>query len=136
MEGNVKKPAPRKLLYSAAILIALIVAFVAIYIFFMPKGDQFNKTIQVEVVYLDKTSDDFKIETSEEYLRGALEQINLIEGTDGDPGFFITTVNKVKAEDSKKEWWCITKGGEMVNTGADTTPIADGDHFELTLSTY
>ena len=26
------------------------------------------------------------------------------------------------------------KGGEMVNTGADQTPIADGDTFELTMT--
>ena len=28
----------------------------------------------------------------------------------------------------------VTKSGEMVNTGADQTPIADGDAFELTLT--
>ena len=31
-----------------------------------------------------------------------------------------------------QEWWKLTKDGEMVNTSADATPIADGDHFELT----
>ena len=36
------------------------------------------------------------------------------------------------AEESAQEWWKLTKGGEMVNTGVDATPIADGDAFELT----
>ena len=40
------------------------------------------------------------------------------------------------AQDSLRQWWCITKGGEKVDTGVDATPIADGDHFELTMSTY
>ena len=40
------------------------------------------------------------------------------------------------AQDSLNQWWCVTKGGERVNTGADLTPIADGDRFELTLSVY
>ena len=46
---------------------------------------------------------------------------------------FITTVDGETADDSKEQWWCITKGGEMVNTGADQTPIQDQDQFELTL---
>ena len=38
------------------------------------------------------------------------------------------------ADESKQEWWKLTKEGEMVNTGADVTPIADGEHYELTLT--
>ncbi len=30
----------------------------------------------------------------------------------------------------------VTQDGEMVNTVVDTTPVQDGDHFGLTLSTY
>ena len=41
----------------------------------------------------------------------------------------------VAIDDSLQQWWCVTKGGESVNTGVDTTPIEDGDHFELTLTT-
>lgn len=39
------------------------------------------------------------------------------------------------ADESAQEWWCLTKGGQSVNTGVDSTPIADGDAFELTLTT-
>ena len=46
---------------------------------------------------------------------------------------FITTVDGETADESKEQWWCITKSGEMVNTGADQTPIQDQDIFELTL---
>ena len=38
------------------------------------------------------------------------------------------------ADDSQQQWWCFTKGGEMLETGVDTTPIADGDAFEITLT--
>ena len=38
------------------------------------------------------------------------------------------------ADKSKEEWWCITKGGQAVMTGISTTPFADGDTFELTLT--
>ncbi len=42
-------------------------------------------------------------------------------------------MNTQKTRESKQQWWCITKGGEQVNTSADQTPIADGEQFELTL---
>lgn len=59
----------------------------------------------------------------------------MINGKDSDYGFFITEVNTRTADDTKQEWWCITKDGADVNTGVDQTPIADGDHYELTLKT-
>ena len=60
----------------------------------------------------------------------------LAEGEQGPYGLFITTVDGETAQGSLRQWWCITKGGEKVDTGVDATPIADGDHFELTMSTY
>nr|WP_325259308.1 hypothetical protein [uncultured Oscillibacter sp.] len=51
---------------------------------------------------------------------------------------FITVFLSAKikrADKSRQQWWCITKGGERVNTGADAAPIADEDHFEITLET-
>jgi len=38
-----------------------------------------------------------------------------------------------KADESKQEWWCITKGGESVSTGVDLINISDKDKYELTL---
>ena len=40
----------------------------------------------------------------------------------------------VTADDANQEWWCFTKGGEMLETGVDSTPIADSDTFEITLT--
>ncbi len=48
---------------------------------------------------------------------------------------FITTVDGETADDSQQQWWCITKGGEMLMTGAGETPVADGETYELTLTT-
>ena len=49
---------------------------------------------------------------------------NLVEGEEGQYGLFMTSVDGEKADDSKQQWWCLTKGGEQVNTSADQTPIA------------
>lgn len=74
------------------------------------------------------------ISTDAEFLRGALEQENLIAGDESQYGLFVKTVNGITADDANQEWWCFTKGGETLFTGVDTTPIADGDKFEITLT--
>lgn len=92
-------------------------------------------TLTIEVILADGTKKAHEISTNANNLGDALTENELVEGTKGEFGLFITTVDGVKADDAKQQWWCITKGGEMVQTGADTTPIADGDKFELTLKT-
>ena len=91
--------------------------------------------ITVSVVDGEGQSQDFTIETSQEFLRGALEEQDLIQGEETEYGLFVKTVNNITADDAQEQWWCFTKGGEMLETGVDTTPIADGDQFEATLTT-
>ena len=83
-----------------------------------------------------KESKDFQISTDAEFLGDALKEADLIEGEDGPYGLYIITVDGITADESLQQWWCVTKDGEMLNTGVSSTPIADGDHFELTMSTY
>lgn len=124
----------KKLWIGVAVVAVLALALGSIYAFFGPKGTAGSKTIVVSVVDTAGKSEDFTLHTDEEYLRGALEEAKLIEGTESNYGLFVTTVNGTKADDTKQEWWCFTKGGEMLETGVDTTPIADGDQFEATLT--
>jgi hypothetical protein len=94
------------------------------------------KTITVEIIVEGAETVTKTIQTEAEFLRGALdEEEGLVIGEEGPYGLFIKTVNGVTADDSKQQWWCITKGGEAVMSGVDTTPVADGDQFELTLTT-
>lgn len=94
-----------------------------------------RKTIDVVVTGKDGSSTTLSCETGEEFLGSVLLDSGIVEGEMGEYGLFITTVNGYTADSDAQEWWCITKGGEEVMTGADTTPIADGDQFELTLKT-
>ena len=94
-----------------------------------------DKTITVEVVYGDQTSKEFEVDTDAAFLRAALEPSGLIAGSESEFGLFVLTVDGVTADDSKQEWWCFTKGGDAVMSSVDLTPIADGDVFEITLTT-
>lgn len=125
-----------KWILAGALLILLIIVFIAAYLVFGPKsrGNSDLIHIQAEVILTDGTSSTFQIDTNEEFLRGALEQEGLIQGNESAYGLFVTTVNGVTADDSKEQWWCFTKNGEILNTGVDSTPIADGEHYEITLT--
>ena len=125
-----------KIAISIGILVVLIAAMALVFWKFMPQGQTGDKTIEIQVVVSEEDVREFTVKTDEAYLGAALENEGLIEGEEGQYGLFITAVDGVKADDSKNQWWCITKNGEQVNTGVDTTPITDGEHYELTLSTY
>jgi len=92
-----------------------------------------TKTVDILVIHADKTENTFTYQTDAEYLADVLLENKLVEGEMGSYGLFITTVDGETADNSKQQWWCITKGSEQVNSGADALPITDGDQFELTL---
>ncbi len=133
MENNTQKHSTKKTLLLIAALVIAAAAMFCIYKVFIPKGQTGAKEITVTVVHADQSSKDFVYQTDEAYLGAVIEAEGLVEGTDGDYGLFITSVDGETADDSKEQWWCITKGGESVNTSADQTPIENGDQFELTM---
>jgi len=133
MEQNNKR---RYLWIGVATLLALLMVFTAIYVLTRPDTSAGTKSITVTVIVPDQKDQSFAIRTDEEYLRGALEQEKLISGSESEYGLYVDTVNGIKADSSKNEWWCFTKGGQTLNTGVDTTPIENNDVFEITLSTY
>ena len=58
----------------------------------------------------------------------------LVDGEESAYGLFIMTVDGETIDEADQEWWCITRGGKQLNTGADQTPIADGEDYELTFT--
>lgn len=92
-----------------------------------------TKTITVQIIVDGTDTVSKSITTDAEYLRGALEEEDLIAGEESQYGLFVKTVNGITVDDAKQQWWCFTKGGADLFTGVDDTPIADGDKFEITL---
>ena len=90
------------------------------------------KTIKVEVK-AEEYSVTFTILTDAETLGDALLEHSLVEGEAGAYGLYIKKVNGMLADyDVDQTYWLLTKNGEYLMTGADTTVIADGEHYELT----
>ena len=117
----------------AALLLILCIAAGVLFHANKPETAAGAKELDIVVIHADQSENSFTYQTDAEFLGEVLLEKGLAEGEVGSYGLFITTVDGETADDSKQQWWCITKGGEQVNSGADTLPIADGDQFELTL---
>ena len=125
----------RNVIIAAVVLLALIVGVWLIYNANKPAAQEGGKQLVVTVVHGDGTSKDFSLATDAETLRTALEEKDLIAGTESEYGLYVLTVDGETADEAQQQWWCFTKGGEMLMTGVDSTMIADGEHYEITLTT-
>ena len=124
----------KKTLLAALALVVVDAGLLLVWRMTAPMGEAGRKTVTVQVVHSDGASRDFTLETEEACLGPALIAGGVVEDNQGPYGLYILTADGETAEESAQEWWKLTKGGEMVNTGVDATPIADGDAFELTLT--
>lgn len=130
MKGN------KKTVMAVAALALAAALMLGLWYFTRPQSQAGEKTIVVQVVHGDQSTKDFTCQTDAETLGEVLVEEKLVQGEEGPTGLFVTVVDGEEAQDSLRQWWCVTKDGEMLNTGVSSTPIADGDHFELTMSTY
>jgi len=119
----------KKAIVILAVALIAVAAVAGFRYFSQDKSTGETKNITVEVVHKDGTVKTFDITADAKYLADALRAENLI----GDETY-IKTLDGYTVDESVEEWWKLTKDGEMLNTGADTTPIADGDKFEITLN--
>lgn len=128
-----KKKSTKKTVIAVIALIAVIAVLLCVYQFTKGSTTAGNKSITIDIVHKDESVNTFEVKTDREYLGEVLKDEKLVEGEKGQYGMFITAADGETADDTNQEWWCLTKGGEQLNTSADTTPIADGDKYELTL---
>lgn len=122
----------KKILLAVVALAVVAAALVLVWRLTAPTGETGAKTVTVQVIHSDGTSRDFTVETEEAYLGPVLVSEGVVVDNQGPYGLYFFTADGETADEGAQEWWKLTKDGEMVNTSADATPIADGDHFELT----
>ena len=132
-----------KTILAVVLLLVVVAAAVGAYFLWGPPAqkraaeaaDAGKTHITFVVVHGDGSEKEFAIATDEVTLRGALEQEKLIEGNESEWGLYVLTVDGETADEAQQQWWCLTKDGEMTATGVDDTVIADGEHYEFTLTT-
>lgn len=132
---NTAKKSCGKIIIAVVALLIVIAALLGVYRFTRQDVEAGAKTVTIDVIHRDASLKTFTYHTDREFLGDLLTDEALVNGENGPYGLFITTVDGETADDAVQEWWCITKNQEMLNTSADQTPIADGDKYELTLTT-
>lgn len=121
-----------KIILAVVALVVVIAVFVGVYIGTRPDTNAGDKTITVEVIHKDESSKTFTYQTDAEYLGEVLLEEGLVKGDESEYGLYITEVDGEVADYSVDGgWWGLYQNGEMTVTGADSTPIADGDAFQL-----
>ena len=124
----------KKIWIALAALVVIAAALFFVWRTVSPQGMAGGKQLTVQVVHGDGSTRDFALNTEEEYLGPVLVAEGVVEDNQSSYGLYILTADGETANEANQEWWQITRGGEKLNTGADGTPIADGEHYELTLT--
>lgn len=89
-------------------------------------------TVNVEVK-AEERSVTLTLHTDKDTLGAALLENSLVSGDESEFGLYIKFVIGIEADyDKDGTYWALSKDGEYLMTGADSTPIADGGHYELT----
>lgn len=123
----------KKLIPALALVLAAAVFF-GLWYTSRPDAREGAKALTVEVIHKDGQTKTFDFRTDAEYLAEALVEQEIVVDNQSTYGLYILTADGETVNEADQEWWCVTKGGESLVTGASETPIADGEIYELTFT--
>ena len=131
--GGILAMKKKQIIALAAFILLLFTVFL-VWHFCRPVAAQGAKTITLEVLHGDGSTAAFTIHTEAGNLGDALRSVDgLVSGDNGHYGLMVTTVDGEGTDWNRdRSWWCLTKNGERVDTGVDSTVISDGEHYEFT----
>ena len=122
----------KKTILIAVAVLLLISLMASIFLLTRPETSAGSKTITVTVVHGDGSEKVFTYQTDEEFLGPVILGEGLVEGEEGPYGLMINAVDGETASwDANQSYWALFVGEEYATSGADTTPIYDGDAFKL-----
>ena len=124
----------KKIILGVVALAAVVALLLGVYFVTRPEAVDGAKALTITVVHGDGSEKVFDVHTDSENLEGALLENDIVEDNQTEWGLYILTADGETADESQQQWWCVTKGGEMLTTGATDTMIADGESYELTLT--
>ena len=94
-------------------------------------------TITIAVTNKAGETTEQQVTTTGTTLADALVDSGMVEENYDDYGLFFNTVNGETADYSvDQSYWALSKDGEYLMTGASSTKIADGEHYEVTYTVF
>lgn len=118
--------------------IAIIAAGIGLYFYANP-DETTDSSISVSLtISADGKTETYEVKTDAETLGEMLVDEGYVKNDQESYGLYIKTVygpfkEGRTTDESKQEWWCVRKDGEMLLTGADETFLSDSDNYELEL---
>lgn len=129
-----KQKNTKKILIPALLLAVCLVIFGAVYALNKPSASVGEKAFEVTVIDNNGVATNYSGQTDEEYLRGALEELEgfTFSGTESEYGLMVEIVNGISAVyDKDGAYWSFNVNGTYCNYGVDSQPVNDGDQFEI-----
>ena len=122
----------KKMVIAAVALVLVIALMGGIFLMTRPETSAGSKSFTVTVVHKDGSEKVFEYKTDEEYLGPVLLAEGLAVGEQSTYGLMISAVDGETADwNVDQSYWALFIGEEYATTGADTTPVNDGDVFKL-----
>lgn len=91
-----------------------------------------KKVLTVEVEAEEKVVV-FTIKTNKKTVGDALQELQLIDGEEGEYGLYVKKVNGMTADyNVNQSYWAFFINGEYASTGVDGTAITEGETYRLT----
>lgn len=126
----------KKIWIGALAFIAVVAILGGVYFFTRPETTVGDKNVEVSVVNKEGETENYQVNTDAEYLIDVLEDAKELgltyEGTDGEYGMMIDTVNGEKAVYTENNsYWAFYVNGGYCEYGVSEQPVEDGDKFEI-----
>lgn len=121
---------------SVVVLLIAIIGVFSYNTFLKEKPVEGSKKITVNVINAEANYKKEHVYTTEaDSLGDALDAEGLIEYDKSEMGRFVHTIDNIKADSDKQQWWSVVVNGKDAETGIDDIMIKDGDNIELVLKT-
>lgn len=130
----------KKLTLIISVLVIGALLFAGYKAFLSPKAVKGAKNITIEVVNKEQNVDkSFSYNTDYEFLIDLLKENQKELGVtfkEFDFGTMVTGMMNYEAQDSKKEFFCISVNGTDATAGPNEIPLNDGDVIRFELRNY
>lgn len=94
-----------------------------------------EKSFTFIVTDLEGNETSFDVTSAKKTVGEALLDEGLIEGSEGDYGLYVTSVNGITADwDKDQTYWAFYVDGDYATAGVDQTDITDGATYSFVLT--
>lgn len=122
----------KKVLLGVGAVVLIVAIMLVVYMFTRPETTEGAKTLTVDIVHSDGTTNTVTIDTDAEYVGEALMEEGIVEGEQAEYGLYMTKVDGEQAiYETDGAYWAFYVNGEYANTGIDMTPIEEGVSYSL-----